>query len=270
MEGFSNSVAAAALAMLLAVSCPEDSHASCLADGEKPSVEFSSVTLDLGGQIEEAGGPVHGYLVWRNTGDSPVSISGVSSSCGCLSAGFLAREVAPGERDSIMVTYHPKGHPGRFSHKVFVYAGDTAPSAVLEVIGTVKAASVPVWRYPVQMGFLYLKQKEVFMDGGKRQVEIVECLNSGDKPFTLDVEGSLVPPCITLSMEPATVQPGETADIVIAYCPDAGTAPSASGKVQDRLPVILGGLGIPPSQCTIYVLIGQKPEICTEPLVENK
>lgn len=268
IKGFGNRVAAAVL--LLALFCPEDVQASCLADGDEPSIEFICLTLDLGSQIEEAGGPVHGYLVWRNTGDSPVSISGVSSSCGCLSAGFLSREVAPGERDSIMVTYHPKGHPGRFSHKVFVYSGATVPSAVLEVTGTVKAASVPVWRYPVQMGFLYLKQKEVFMDGGKRQVETVECLNSGDRPFTLDVEGSLVPPCLALSMEPATVPPGGTADIVIAYFPDAETASAESVNVPDRLPVILGGLGLPPSQCTIYVLFGQKPEICTEPLVENK
>lgn len=268
MKGFGNRVAAAAL--LLSVFFPGDVHASCLADGDKPSIEFSCLALDLGGQIEEAGGPVHGYLVWRNTGDSPVSISGVTSSCGCLSAGFLSREVAPGGRDSIMVTYHPKGHPGRFSHKVFVYAGDSVPSAVLEVTGTVKAASVPVWRYPVQMGFLYLKQKEVFMGRGKRQVETIECLNSGDKPFTLDVGGSLVPPCLTLSMEPATVQPGKTADIVIAYSPDAVTDSSSSEGLPDRLPVILGGLGLPPSQCTIYVLFGQKPEICTEPLVENK
>ena len=157
----------------------------------------------------------------------------------------------PGSRDSIVVTYYPKGHPGKFSHRLFVYTSreKDKPSAILEISGNVIPASVPVWRYPYQMGSLFLKQKEVYMDGDKLQVEVIECLNAGDRPFSLDKEKSLVPP-------------SETADIEITFKPGKSRESGQEGK----LPVILGIPGQSPGKSTIYVVFGQKPEISTEVL----
>lgn len=224
-------------------------------------ISLETAAVSLGENIQEDGGPVTAVCVWRNVSSSPVVLLNASTTCGCLSVKYVRRTVDPGESDTLSLEYRPKGHAGRFSHKVFLYAGEShgRPAASLDVTGTVRPASVPVWRYPVQMGDIFLKRRDVYVDGDRKQVEAIECLNAGDRPFTLDTDHSLVPPCVRLAMEPATVQPGETADIVFFYEPDGNTD-------LRRIPVILGGIDLPPGQRTLFVIVGQKPEVTSEVL----
>lgn len=61
------------------------------------------------------------------------------------------------------VTYHPKGHPGSFDRRIFVYTqlSDKMPTAILHLTGTVIASERTDGDYPYAMGALRLKQQSV-------------------------------------------------------------------------------------------------------------
>ena len=61
----------------------------------------------------------------------------------------------------------------------------------------------------------------------------------------------MLPSCLNFRVEPEIVNAGEEGEIIITYDP-------AKGGVRDRMPVILKGLGVPPSQSTINVIIKEK------------
>lgn len=85
------------------------------------------------------------------------------------------------------VTYRPKGHPGVFDRRIFVYTqlSDKEPTAILSLRGAVTASVRTDDDYPHAMGALRLKQRTVrFGRTDKVQSERIECLNAGDKPLT--------------------------------------------------------------------------------------
>lgn len=74
-----------------------------------------------------------------NKGKTPVTVSRLVSTCSCAQASCVERVVKPGCKGTISVRYNPKGHPGRFVRRVFVYTGDNIqPTAVLKLDVTVR------------------------------------------------------------------------------------------------------------------------------------
>jgi hypothetical protein len=57
-----------------------------------------------------------------------------------------------------------------------------------------------------------------------------------------------MPACLGFITEPETVGAGEEGEIVISYDP-------LKGGERERMPVILKGMGVPPSQSKITVII---------------
>lgn len=211
---------------------------------------FDSCELDTGTIKEEADAPEFEF-VWKNTGTSPVTVLKVSTTCSCAVPIYERIPVNPGEKSSLKVRYHPKGHPGKFDRKIFVYTdlSGSRPAAVLSLKGYVEASSAPVWLYRYHMGNLYLRRVEVRFFPGRKAVERIMCFNAGDTPLSVSAEKMLLPPYIAFRCEPETVLPGEEADLVITYDPEASPA-----RMLDVVPVILDGLEIPPSQRTLKVI----------------
>ena len=224
--------------------CPEVSEAGA-------SMHFRTKVIDTGTIDETAVPPEYGYT-WTNTGDRPVTVLKVSTTCGCAVPSFDRQPVAPGESGSLTITYHPKGHPGKFERRIFVYTdlSGSRPAAVLSLKGYVEAADVPVWLYRYRMGNLCLRRTSVKFDGQKKGVERIMCMNAGDTPLTIGADAGLLPPFLTLRCEPETIPPGGEADIVVSY--DPGAVPM---RMLKAVPVILTGLDLPPSQRTIQVEI---------------
>ena len=215
-------------------------------------MDFVSEVIDAG-EMDEDGGPQEYEFRWTNTGGTPVSVLKVSTTCGCAVPSFSRTPVMPGERSSLKVTYHPKGHPGKFDRRIFVYtdfSGDR-PAAVLSLKGNVKPAAAPVWLYRFQMGSLYLRRTEIRLDGNRKAVERIMCMNAGDTPLTIGVEEMLLPPYLSFRSEPAEIPPGGEADLVISYDPEAAPA-----RMLNYVPLILTGLDLPPGQRTVKVVFG--------------
>jgi hypothetical protein len=86
-------------------------------------------------------GPVSQTFQVRNTGDGPLQISGLSTSCGCTTAQVASLKLAPGDTTDLTVTYDPLAHDGatgEFMRIVYVRSDDPdTPEATLTIRVTV-------------------------------------------------------------------------------------------------------------------------------------
>lgn len=225
-------------------------HPATAPGGE--ALHFESQRIDTG-VLGEDDAPTTYTFRWCNQGRKPMIITRVETSCGCARASFSKAPVAPGSCAEIAVVYHPKGRPGYFQRKIFVYTqlSDKQPSAVLELSGRVTPSVLPTAAYPYVMGSLRLKQQAVRIAGTRIQTERIECLNAGEQPLTIRADSRLLPAYLRFECDPAVIEPGKTADLVIRF--DPAKAPQTPPR---QLPVVLDGLQLPPGQRSLRVLIG--------------
>ena len=189
---------------------------------------------------------------FRNVGDDTVTIKRLVSSCSCAAAFAAKTEVAPGESSEIKVTYDPKGHPGRFERKIFVYTeGEDDPAAILRLSVDVSNGADISREWPVQMGQIRLRRQDVTFSEGTKAVEKIRFINLGDRALQLTCEKAFLPDCLSFRTEPAIVASGEEGMMVISYDPSAS-------ELRDNTKVILKGLGLPPSKATITVKLTEE------------
>jgi len=174
----------------------------------------------------------------------------VQTTCGCAAATYGRQPVRAGGEGTVTVTYHPKGHPGSFDRRIFVYTqlSDKMPTAILHLTGTVIASERTDGDYPYAMGALRLKQQSVRLAPERLQNERIECLNTGGKAMRPRCDEHLLPPGITFRCEPATLAPGAKGDLVIGFDPAQATR-----RPPVQLPLILEGPDVPPSGRTLQI-----------------
>ena len=186
---------------------------------------------------------------FTNIGKETVAIKRLVSTCSCASAVCPVKEVAPGASAEISVTYNPKGHPGKFERKIFVYTQDgNSPAVVLRLSVEVATGADLSQEWPVQMGGIRLRRSEVAFSASVKGVEQLRFINLSGRPLTLQCEESFLPECLSFRTEPEVVEDGAEGVIVISY------DPSLPG-VRDSMNVILKGLGLPPTKSSITVRI---------------
>ena len=212
------------------------------------SLAFKTTSIVAEPMTEDDGVKVFGFP-FENVGKDTVLISRLVSTCSCATASCTRKELPPGESAEIKVRYNPKGHPGRFERKIFLYTGgEQSPSAVLRLSVDVERGADLSGHYPVPMGDIRLRRTEIVLQKGVEAVERCVFVNVSGKPVRLQCEKAMLPPCLNFRSEPEVVVAGEEGEIVIAYDP-------AKGGERTRNLVILKGLGVPPSQSTITVTV---------------
>ncbi len=180
-----------------------------------------------------------------NVGDKTLNIDRLVTTCSCASASIDKREVKPGEQAQIAVRYDPKGHPGRFERRVFVYtSGGNDPATVLKLTVDVANGKDLSGLWPVQMGAIRLRRSSVDFVQGEKAVEKLRFINLSGKPLKLQCEEAFLPEC--LKFESEMVDDGQEGEIVMTYDP---SKPGA----REQMKVILKGLGLPPTKATITV-----------------
>jgi hypothetical protein len=182
---------------------------------------------------------------FTNVGRGKLEIKRLVSTCSCVQAVCLNREVAPGEKAEIKVTYNPKGHPGKFERKIFVYTqdGDT-PSAVLRLSVDVENSLDIAGQYPVSMGKIRLRRTAVRFKEGQDAVEKLRFVNVSGRVLRFDCDRAFLPECIKFYAPPT--RPLEEAEMVVRY---DSTKPGA----REKLTIFLNELGLPPSQSSLTV-----------------
>ena len=215
------------------------------------SADSASVVFDtnhiVAEPMSEDDAPKTFVYKFGNVGDKPLQILRLVSTCSCASATCAVRSVAPGETAEISVKYFPKGHPGRFERKIFVYTQEgNAPAAVLRLSVDVTSGSDHSTLWPVQMGGIRLRRSDVTFIKGQKAIETINFLNLTGKTLKLQCEEMFLPQCISFSSEP--VADGAEGVMTVTYDP---SKPGA----KDSVKLILKGLGLPPSRSTINIRI---------------
>ena len=181
-----------------------------------------------------------------NVSERVIDITRLVSTCSCASATASRMKVASGDSAEIIVRYDPKGHPGKFQRKVFVYTGEKEPSAVLRLTVDVRNGADISNDWPVQMGCIRLRRAEVSFDADERAVGKLRFINLDDRSISLECDRFFLPECLSFRTEPETVGPGMEGEIVLSYDP--------SGKgARETMKVIINGLGVPPGKSSITV-----------------
>ena len=99
-------------------------------------IEFKSTTVDYG-TIEKGADGVRTFE-FTNTGDAPLIISKVTSSCGCTVPTYPKEPIAPGETGDIEVVYSPGKQQGEQNKTVSITANTEPNVTTLNISATVK------------------------------------------------------------------------------------------------------------------------------------
>lgn len=184
---------------------------------------------------------------FENIGNETVTIKRIVTTCTCVTAVCRKEIIQPKDSSEIEVRYNPKGHPGKFDRKVFVYTDDSQmPAAILRLSVDVERGKDMAGLYPVSMGSIRLRRKEMTIIRGVATVEKCPFVNLSGKPLRLECEKAMLPPCLSFGTRPAVVPAGAEGEIVIEYDP-------SKGGDRDKMPVMLKGLGLPPTQSSIII-----------------
>ena len=104
---------------------------------EGPKIEFKTETINYGEVVKGVDDGVREFI-FTNTGDAPLLIKDVKSSCGCTVPEWPKTAIEPGKSDKIVVKYNM--NPGPISKTITVETNATnKPNGVipLRIKGTV-------------------------------------------------------------------------------------------------------------------------------------
>ena len=244
MAVFMTATASAQMKLISRDKVNEVSNPRLSADSASVVFETNHIVAD---PMTEDDAPKNFIYTFRNVGDRSIEILRLVSTCSCATATCTVNSVAPGESAQINVQYNPKGHPGIFERKVFMYTQHgNNPAAVLRLTVDVSNGSDHATQWPIQMGGIRLRTSEIIFVKGQKAVETISFLNLSGQVLQLECETMFLPECIGFSSDP--VETGAEGEIKITYDP-------SNPDTRDNVKLILKGLGVPPSKSTITIKI---------------
>lgn len=103
---------------------------------KQAAIKFDKEEHDFGTLLQ---GEVVTYSFhFTNTGNMPLIISEVGSSCGCTVGDYPHEPIAPGKTGDIKVTYNSAGHHGFQSRFLTVMSNTNPAKTTLRIKGTVQ------------------------------------------------------------------------------------------------------------------------------------
>ena len=157
-----------------------------------------------------------------NTGDKPIIIHDVKTSCGCTTPHWTKRPVPPGAKGKITVEYQTLNSPGKFQKSIYVYSNAKNSPVKLTIKGEVLEKKNPIEElYPFKFAFgLRLTNKFVnigvlFKD--QKRTKTIKIYNSSSANITLKVAKDRLPNYIVAEVEPYSIPPKGTANLKITF-----------------------------------------------------
>lgn len=145
-----------------------------------------------------------------NTGNKPLVLSNVTTSCACSVAEWTKTPIAPGQKGTVQATFDAKAL-GRFNKSVGIYS-NAQPSLMYlkfdgEVVGEVKDYTKT---YPYAFGKILVDRNELdFPDvhRGEKPTVTIRVVNQSDRPY----EPVLMhlPPYLLMEASPGTLLKGQ-------------------------------------------------------------
>ena len=103
---------------------------------ETGKLKFASTSHNFGKVAEEVGS-VSCEFTFTNTGDTPILIQDIRTSCGCTTPTYTKEPVLPGKKGTIKVTYSTTQRVGSFDKKVTVFTNEIDCVYTLTINGEV-------------------------------------------------------------------------------------------------------------------------------------
>jgi hypothetical protein len=181
-------------------------------------IQFSDTKHDFG-KVKEVNGPVSHVFTFRNTGNAPLVIQKVETSCGCTSPEYTKEPVQPGKSGIVKATFDPSGRPNYFDKNLTVISNAENNRVVLSIKGNVEAKVLTVEeQYPYVIDKVRFKKDIIelyrVLSTGVR-TESLEIINTGATPAILVFEN--VPAHITIKSEPVSIPAGTKGVINCSY-----------------------------------------------------
>ncbi len=209
----------------------------CLA-AEGPDI-FWRETFHNFGAFNEDDGIARTAFRYVNTGDEPLVLLNVRTTCGCTVADWSRKPLAPGDSAEIVVDYDPAGRLGRFEKGVIVDANTEPRRTRLTIKGVVVGGDASVnAQYPLRRGPLALRKGTALVGDvikGKLKTVFVNAYNASTDTIAPRI-GEL-PDWLHISLEPARIPPGEQASFIVYFrsdrCPDWGISETVARIAPD-------------------------------------
>ncbi|MFQ6036995.1 MAG: DUF1573 domain-containing protein [Candidatus Aminicenantales bacterium] len=127
-----------------------------------PRIAFKEESWSFG-KVKEGEMATH-VFVFQNTGDAPLVIKRVRTSCGCAAALVSEKTLPPGQKGELKVSFNSRGYEGNVAKYVYVESNDAAnPVKQLVISADVQVPPRPkidLERYSVDAG-LILEGEEI-------------------------------------------------------------------------------------------------------------
>lgn len=107
-------------------------------DSKKTEAEIGFETPEHSfGTVPERGKKVSHIFRYTNTGNHPLVITRIATTCKCVDYSFSKKPLAPGETGEIVITYNPKKQEGVFYKVIQVFTNTAEERHILTIRGEV-------------------------------------------------------------------------------------------------------------------------------------
>ncbi|MCU0473610.1 MAG: DUF1573 domain-containing protein [Bacteroidales bacterium] len=206
----------------------------------QPEMKLSAQDHDFGTFKEEAGPQSYDFLV-TNTGNAPLVIQKIVTSCGCTNPDWTREPIPAGGKGKITARYDPKDRPGKFNKTLSVYTNSKPEIVVMAIRGEVVPREKTVedlYTFPVgsvrfesnHLAFTNIKKTE-------KKIRVMQLINTSAVP--VKVEFDQLPVHLSLKATPETLKPGQKGIIEGTF--DATKNPGW-GNLSDMVKIKLNGV----------------------------
>jgi len=184
----------------------------------QPKLEFDHTDHDFGEVIENTY-PKALFKLY-NTGNEPLKLLEVKTSCGCTTPHWPKEEVLPGDSNQIEVVFNSRGYSNRDFAKSIVITYDTdnkgtSKVVVLYIHGKVIPKKKPAPQYP-----LVIKEKTIdfgYIRSGKDKSYSLEIVNEGDSTIEITGFKSSCDACMSIDGLPVKIPPRDKIVLSLLY-----------------------------------------------------
>ena len=197
-------------------------------------------TLHDFGDVSVTDGPLTCTYTLTNTGQEPIAIFEVVTSCGCTNVVWTKEPILPGKTGTVKATYKNEDGPMPFDKTLTVYISGVKRPVILRMRGVVheKKKTLSELYGAQKLGAFGIKNRQLKTGNLKQDQKISEQVtvaNLGKKP--LQVTWTNVSEELTLSVEPNPIPAGSTAKLT--YTVSAN--PEKYGRWQYTATPVLNG-----------------------------
>lgn len=199
-----------------------------------PQLTFDKSVYDFHTVIQ--GKTVSHSFTFRNTGDTPATITRISSSCGCTVANVSDKIIPPGKTGAIKSAFDSSDFFGPVTKEVFVYLGDQLKPAYILTMKGVVVEELAITPRQINLGSV---------KAGVRKDVTLEMENKGNKMIKIASLKTALPQT-TISCRKKILRPGEKASFKVSITPRADNrfvngyliiTTNSQGKSEKSIPI---------------------------------